>query len=343
MSVPSARRRAFVLCAAAACFLSIVSCGPGPRRPEPNNLFWPLPPDPPRIHYIESIYTEDDIGRVYNLKERLFGKEYVDTLGRPYGIYARRSKILVSDIGHRAVLIFDLVSKRLSFVSVEGMVLPSAAVQASDGTIYVVDAGAGKIRKFDSDGAYRTSWKLEFAKPVGIAINESLGRLYIADRGAHKIVVSDLNGNQLFSFGGRGVEEGKFNIPLDVALDAQGRVYVLDSGNFRVQRFTPDGVFLSKFGSVGDRPGMFANPKGIAIDSDGHVYVTDAAFCNLQIFDAEGHLLLYFGGLGPRPGEFHLPAGISIDEHDRVYIADQLNRRIEIFQYLKSAPTATRP
>ena len=337
------RRRA-LLSGAAVAFLFIIACGPGPRRPEPANLFWPLPPDPPRIHYLESIYSEDDIGRVYNLKEKLFGKDYVDSLVRPYGVSARGSKILVSDIGLRAVVVFDLKTKRISVLGGEGgLVLPSAAVEASDGSIYVVDAGGGRIVKYDPQGQYETSFRFDAARPVGMALNENLGRLYIVDRASRRVIVCSLDGKQLFSFGGRGVEDGKFNIPLDVALDRQGRVYVLDSGNFRVQIFTPEGAFLSKFGGVGDRPGFFANPKGIALDSDQHVYVTDAAFSNFQIFDADGHLRLFVGGLGSAPGEFHLPGGISIDEHDRIYVADQLNGRIEVFQYLKAAGPERKP
>jgi len=34
----------------------------------------------------------------------------------------------------------------------------------------------------------------------------------------------------------------------------------------------------------------------------------------------------------------HLPGGIAIDDQDLIYVADQLNRRIEVFQYLKDAP-----
>ncbi len=338
------QRRTLLSGATVAALLCILSCGPGPRRVEPTDLFWPYPPDPPRIHYIESIYKEDDIGRVYSLKEKLFGKDYVDRLVRPYGVSVRKSKILVADIGLRAVIVFNLVTKRISILGGEGgLILPSAAVEAADGSIYVVDAGGSRVVKYGADGKYETSFRMELAKPVGISINDELGRLYVVDRGAHQVVVCSLDGRKLFSFGGRGTTDGKFNIPLDIALDRQGRVYVLDSGNFRVQIFTPEGVFLSKFGGVGDRPGFFANPKGIALDSDGHVYVTDAAFSNFQIFDADGKLRLYLGDLGSVPAKFHLPAGIAIDENDLVYIADQLNGRIQVFQYLKVQEPEQKP
>ena len=318
-------------------FLGVIaSCGPAPRPPEPTNLLWPLPPDQPRIRFVQSIFTEDDIGRVYSMREKMFGKEYFDGMVRPYGVGVRKGKLYVADIVLRRILVFDLIAKRLFTIGQEGACnTPSAVTAGTDGTIYVADSGGGKVVVYSGTGTFRTSYPLPGSKPVGLTINEALGRLYVVDRAEHRVLVLSLDGKKLFEFGAKGVEDGKFNIPLDVAIDSQNVVYVLDSGNFRVQRFTADGNFLSKFGMVGDRPGMFANPKGIAIDSEDHLYVTDAAFNNFQIFDREGNILLFVGEMGSWPAAFQLPAGIAIDEIDRIYIADQLNARIQVFQYLK--------
>ncbi len=330
--------------AAALALMFLASCGPPPRSPEPDNLFWPLPPDPPKIKYIQSIYTEDDIGRVYSLKEKLFGKEYADNMARPYGVRTRHGNLLVSDIALRRVLIFDLVKKRLRVLGEEGaLVTPASAVADRSGTVYVADTGGARVAVYGPEGVYRTAFILKGSKPVAVALNEALGRLYAVDREGHRVVVLGLDGTRLFEFGERGSADGKFNIPLDITVGANGDVYVLDAGNFRVQIFTAEGRFLSKFGAVGDRPGMFANPKGIALDSEGHIYVTDAAFSNVQIFDPQGNVLLFIGQLGPQPGYFHLPAGIAIDENDRIYVADQLNGRIQVFQYLKTQESASKP
>ncbi len=317
--------------------LVLSACGQPARRPEPDNLFWPLPPEKPRIKYIQSIYSEDDIGYVYSLSQLLFGKAYIDSMARPYGVFAHSNKIYVADIGAMRVMVFDLSIKRLGVVGDEGAVqLPSGVASDSSGSMYVADAGQAKVAVYDAQGRYRTAFPLPAAKPVALALNEALGRLYVLDRKGHKVVVLNLSGELLFEFGGQGKENGQFHLPLGIALDRNGKVYVLDSGNFRVQMFDADGKFISKFGSIGDRSGFFANPKGIAVDSDGHIYVTDAAFANFQIFDQEGRVLLFVGRLGPYPGQLYLPAGISIDENDRIYIADQLNGRIQVFQYLRS-------
>lgn len=311
-------------------------CGPVPRPPEPDNLYWPLPPDPPRVKYLRSIYSEDDIGRVYSLKERLFGKDYFDQLARPYGVYARYGKIAVADIVLKRVLLFDLDEKKLIAIGEEGgMNTPSSAVFDREGTVYVADGRAGKVIVYDNSGRYRTAFSFKDGRPVAVALDEQLSRLYVADAAGHRVVAFSLDGKRLFEFGGHGKEEGRLHLPLDITVDRQGMIYVLDVRNFRVQIFDSTGRYVSSFGSVGDSPGFFANPKGIGTDSEGHIYVTDAAFSNFQIFDRSGSPLMFIGGLGPRPGEMHLPAGISIDENDRIYVADQLNARIQVFQYIR--------
>ena len=323
---------------AAFAFLLAVLSGCSPVRvTEPKNLFWPMPPEKPRIHYIQSIYSEDSIGHEYSIKELLFGKAYMDTMNRPYGVSARAGRVYVTDIMNMRVMIYDLnLKKYVPFAEDVPVRVPSVAIAKEDGTVFVADAAGSKIALYDASGTYRTSFLLADMKPVALAHNEHLGLLYVLDRIGHKVVVLDESGARRFEFGGRGREDGKFNIAIGIAVDRNGKVYVLDTGNFRVQIFDAQGKFLSKFGSVGDRPGFFSNPKGIAVDSEGHIYVTDAAFSNFQIFDPEGKILLVVGKTGSGPGQLYLPAGIFIDEQDRIYVADQLNRRISVFQFLKS-------
>jgi hypothetical protein len=85
-------------------FIALVlmsACGPAARRPEPDDLVWPLPPNPPKIKYIQSIYTEDDIGRAYSFMDS-FGKEY-GCARPPVRRYARRGRIYVTDLTMRGI------------------------------------------------------------------------------------------------------------------------------------------------------------------------------------------------------------------------------------------------
>lgn len=330
------RSRWHYLFAVSFALLLSAACGPPPRPPEPTDLIWPLPPEQPRIRYVQSIYTEDDIGKEYTFLERLFGKQYDDSISRPYGIFARGNTLFVTDLIKRNVLIFDFAAKRMSSLRDDAnLQAPAAVAMDADGNIYVADAGRDRIVVYDRDGNYHTAFRIEDSKPVALAINVRMGRLYVVDRKRHRVVALSLKGEELFSFGGQGRGNGKFNIPLGIALDGKDRVYVLDSGNFRVQQLDENGNFLSEFGGVGDRHGLFSNPKGIAVDTDGHIYVTDAAFNNFQIFSPKGEILLSVGRMGSAPGQLYLPGGIYIDENDRIYVADQFNARVQVFQYLK--------
>lgn len=333
---PSLFRQLATVTALLALLGALLSCAPAPRAPEPADLFWPLPPDPPKVHYLQSIYTEDDIGRTYSFWEKVFGKDYDDRLYRPYGVFARRGRLLVSDLISRRAAIFDLNRRIMKSAGAGGtMKTPAGIASDGSGTIYVADAGSDRVVVFSESGAFLSAMIIPGSKPVAVAVNEERGRIYVVDRKNHLVVALDRSGKELFRFGGPGKMKGQFNMPIDIALSSKGDVLVLDAGNFSVQRFDPDGRFIVRFGGVGDSPGRLSNAKGIALDSEDHVYVTDAAFNNFQIFDLEGHILLAVGTLGVTPGRFYLPAGISIDEQDRIYVADQLNGRIQVFQYLK--------
>ncbi|MHC4930025.1 MAG: hypothetical protein ACYTFU_10220 [Planctomycetota bacterium] len=39
---------------------------------------------------------------------------------------------------------------------------------------------------------------------------------------------------------------------------------------------------------------------------------------------------------GHGPGQFWLPAGIFIGANDRIYVADTFNKRIQVFEFLKT-------
>ena len=154
-------------------------------------------------------------------------------------------------------------------------------------------------------------------------------------------MVTDLDGQFLFSFGSKGDEKGAFNRPLSVAIEADGTIVVCDSFNARIQRFTPQGAFINLFGKRGDGAGEFAIIKGVAVDSAGHIYVTDGKENRVSIFSTTGENLLVFGGKYAQmstdviaAGGFLIPQGIYIDQNDRIYIVDQRNRRFQVFQFL---------
>jgi len=321
-----------------------LSCAP---KTEQVELFWPQPPDEPRIKWVGWIRGEKDVvgetGKEW-LMRSVVGEGTDVLLARPYSVFASKGRVYVADTGGSKIAVYDTVNKKAYYIGkkagIGGLSKPIGVVVDGEGNIYVTDSSQDRVIVYNQNGDYKYTLnkKGQFKQPTGIAINESLGRIYVVDTHRHNVTAMNKNGDMLFEFGKRGSNEGEFNYPNSIYVDRRGLVYVSDTLNFRVQIFDPDGKFIRQIGSIGDTPGRLARPKGVAVDSDGNTYIVDAAFNNVQIFDREGTLLLFFSSMGIGPGKLWLPSGIFIDEKDTIYIADQLNRRIDIFQYLRHFP-----
>jgi len=325
----------FVACMALSL---IIACAPAQQKPEVN-VVWPLPPDEPRVKFVDIFWSSLDLSKQAGVAEAIFGAEQVEGFTKPYGIAVdNMGRVYVTDAGR--VMVFDLLNKTFSFIGKDPGVgqlrVPLGIAAASDGRLFVTDVAADRVFVYQN-GRYSNALgeSGEFESPSGLCIDETRGLLYVVDSRKHVISVYSLTQNKLIrTIGSRGEEEGKFNFPTNIAVDPTGNIYVVDTGNFRVQVFDAEGNFKRAFGKLGDAPGTLARPKGIGLDSEGHIYIADAAFQNFQIFDQEGNILLFVGESGFGPGKFNLPAGLTIDKNDRIYVVDQVPGSFQIFQYL---------
>lgn len=312
------------------------------------NLAWPLPPEEPRIKFLRSFFSEDQIvpplPSMSLFRDELLGKPRQSgrQLKKPYAVHAdEMGRVFVADSGWGKVLVFDEKNKSFSVWGTEGKGIlskPLGITSDSQNNIYVTDSIKQRVVVYMPDGTFLRAMgrKGDLERPIGIAVDEQRNRVYVVDSKAHHIVVFNMAGKMLKKIGQRGDQAGQFNWPTNIALDANGKLYIVDSMNFRIQILKPDGSFDKAFGSHGDTRGQFVRAKGIAVDALGHIYVTDAAFNNFQVFNADGSLLLDVGSMGRKPGQFILPAGLFIDKSNRIYIADQYNFRIQVFQYLET-------
>lgn len=119
---------------------------------------------------------------------------------------------------------------------------PAGIAVDPSGNVYITDWYYHKVRKFDSNGKFITSWGSkgngdgEFNVPDGIAVSPA-GYILVADRLNNRIQAFDNNGNFLFKFGKKGSSSVEFQDPTGIAIDTSGNVYVADLGNKRVQKF----------------------------------------------------------------------------------------------------------
>jgi len=312
---------------------------------ERQELVWPLPPEQPRVRFVESFEKRGHYGAeagAERIKAALMGEDAKSRqrMAKPYSVTTDiKGRVYVSDTGLGIVWVFDPEQRKVRFIGDSGslrLATPSGLAVDDRERVFVSDARHDRVFVFDQQGELVMSigQKDELRQPAGLAIDRRTGRLYVADAGRHKIRVYDSRtGRFVFEFGERGSTPGTFNFPTHLFL-GHNRLYVTDTMNFRVQVFDLEGTYLTKVGEMGSSLGQLARPKGVAVDAEGNVYVVDAAFNNFQIFNDKAELLMFVGGVGTKDGQFWLPAGLHIDEHDRVYVVDQYNRRVQVFQYM---------
>lgn len=315
----------------------VIGCATVPKM----EYFLPPPPDRARLKFLYDLRNEADLypqGRIPILTTVwyfLTGREIQDfVLGQPQQVCAYDTRVYVTDVAQKNVMIFDFATKRVSSIGVEGV--PTGITVDDEGRLYIADGLRLLIKVYDRNGnfLYQFGGKFgggtdEFSGPQGMAVDRERGLLYVADRGNNRISVFDLQGSFLYNI----ESKGGFVWVQYIATDSQGKVYLSESFKRTVLVYDRMGKFLHTIGEPGDMVGSFARPKGIAVDSGGNIYVADAEFDIIQVFNPEGRVNFFWKGVPPVP--FSLPQGLYIDEQDRLYVVDTLRRRIQVYQYLK--------
>jgi sugar lactone lactonase YvrE len=313
-------------------------CGcAGPKKQDRPLVVYPEPPDRPRLQFLVSISSEEDLQEPGNaFRDYLLGPDLLrfSDIGRPYDVGASAGKIYLVDRKIKAVMAINLQSGKFDILGDmgEGQLRDPAGLWVdNEGRIYVADMLRRQVVIFGPDQRFERAvgGPDSFEKPVDVVTHE--GRLYVCDIKQHQILVLDLASEQLVDrVGTIGSDEGKLYKPTHIAIRDDGYLYVNDAFNFRVQKYSPDGAFAGTYGFHSDRIGGMVRSKGVAVDRQNHLYVADAAFERVQIFDDEARLLMFFGGPGIQPGDMYLPAGIHIDYANVDYFRKFADSRMDL-------------
>lgn len=299
------------------CVLILSGCAK--YEEEAPTIFYPKPPEQPRLQFLTSISSGEDLeAKRSAFDDFLLGPDLSFTdIGRPYDVSSSPGKIYILDRQYNKILIADLVTNSFSALNDSrlGVLRSPAGIWVTEDDVkYVADMERQQVVVFDADNNFVRAYgdKELFAKPVDVAVHEN--KIYVCDMLKHQIIVLDKDsGKMLTTVGKIGADEGQLYKPTHITIDNLGNIFVNDAFNFRVQQFDSNGKFVKIFGFHGDQIGAMARSKGLDTDREGHLYVADAAFENVQIFNDKGQLLLFFGGPGISPGNMYLPAGIHID------------------------------
>ena len=210
---------------------------------------------------------------------------------------------------------------------------PRAITAEPGGSVFVVDK-SGRIQRFNKEGEIETWWRMpETArgKPVGMTVHPD-GRIFVADTHYHRVMVFDRDGKTLGSFGHEGMGDGEFQLPTDVAVDAEGFIYVSEyNGNDRVTKWSPALQFVKSLADGPIEGKRVSRPAGIDIDAEQTLWIADA--CNHRIvrLSLDGEVLAVFGSFGSGAGELRYPYDITSAPDGTIMVCEYEGNRLQWF------------
>lgn len=333
-------------------FTGVVAGCVKPPPVDGKRYLWPASAKDAKIEYLGFYATDMDLrhGKYSWLEEVVLGKDPGRPLfGMPHAIDVRSGQLAVVDQGANRVILLN-VSEPGKIIIGEGtetepgLSLPTGVALTDANEVWVVDSGVGAVCRYAMQGRLLGAFgKGRLTRPTAIAISRSGDHVIVVDTADHRLAIFRKSGAFIGYLGGRGIEPGQFNFPVDADFGPDGELFVLDAMNARVQRFVQEGDsyrFAGEFGERGMAKGSFSMAKSLAVSSSGHIYVTDALANKVVVFDREGRFLITFGGRylsvdgKVAPGGFSMPRGIAADENDGIWVADSFNRIVHRFQYL---------
>jgi DNA-binding beta-propeller fold protein YncE len=219
---------------------------------------------------------------------------------------------------------------------------PHAVTIDPDGSYWLTDDQHHTVRKFTSDGRLllilgegdRPSPLQSgepFNRPTHVALCPQRGDIYVSDGyGNSRIHKFDPAGRYLFSWGEPGTERACFNVPHNVATDADGNVYVADRENHRIQVFDPQGRYLDQWNNLHRPCGLFfdCHCDLCYVGELGTELTINKDVPNIgnrvSILSKDGELVGRIGASfgGEEDGRFIAPHGVAVDSHGDVYVAE---------------------
>ena len=201
----------------------------------------------------DKIFVSDLMGGTVHIIDYEFNLvgtlEHADML-RPGGLCydAHANRILIADPPAHRVFVFLSTGEFVAQIGQSGHlsgILQSpiaTTVNPENGNIYVLDGMARKIKQYDSEFQFVSSFGEydqvpgSFAFPKGLALAVD-GTLFVGDAAFGNIQLFDHNGALLFYFGETGTGPGQFLMPRSLFIDQEQHLYVADPYNNRIQIF----------------------------------------------------------------------------------------------------------
>jgi DNA-binding beta-propeller fold protein YncE len=244
------------------------------------------------------------------------------------------------------------------FSGVSGASLWTQTHYALDGQGHFIglDAGSGMLSLFDQDGFLLARFGGlvrgggVIARAGAFAVAPDGQSAVVLDTSEMHVVRFDLTDPKIkpLVFAQPGKNQGQFQSPLSVAMDAAGRSYVLDGKQHRVQVFDAAGAFLFSFGRYerGKQPDELSEPIHVAVSPAGDAaYVYDYDTYEVKKFaldqtKKEGVHVNNTGGKGDGPAQFRSVVGLMADRLGLLYVLDDSRDDLQVIDFRGSNAVA---
>lgn len=303
---------------------------PAPTEEVIGPVFFPKPPDKPRLQFLKSFSGPEDVDvkRTSAFEKFIIGEdETTETIAKPYGLAIFDRKLYVCDTGKKMVEILDLENRTFDYLTKDIRLMdPRNIYIDDDATKYISDPTAGAVFVFDKNNNLSAILGRELKiKPRDVVVRDKL--CYVTDVNSNQVVVMDkATGKEVNRLGQKGLlkdpeaplalaelPQGQFLLISDLTTDQQGNIYVTDMSAARITKYDKTGIYDRTIGSWGIGVHQFVRPKGISIDKENRIWVVDTAPEVVKIYDSKGQLLLFFGLPGNKPGMMSMPAKVVVD------------------------------
>jgi DNA-binding beta-propeller fold protein YncE len=195
------------------------------------------------------------------------------------------------------------------------------------GFVYVADAMAGKVFRFDAAGG-----SLELSRPpeqagfypIDVAAQESF--VFVLDYAGNRLLRYDAKGSYLDVFISFGASGGR---PVSITAGAGGRMITTDPVGDTVALWTPLLELELSIGGFGRGAGSFSDPRKAVFLPRQEIVVVESGNRRLQLFSPSGRYLR----TAVPPGErgFVSPRYLAADDRGVVVVCDPEGRRLSLF------------
>jgi len=200
------------------------------------------------------------------------------------------------------------------------------AVGGIDSYLYIVDAGAQAVFKYDLINQI-----VEPVGEVGPQFAGEPGNIFVARD--HSFYIVDGVGKQVIQFNEQGdvvqvfKDPPNLSRPIDVVVDElTGNVLVADASYSHVVVFNKFGKSVKAIGRRGSGEGRFRAITAITIGFEG-LYVVDRLELPVQVVTMNGDFKYSFGE------SYHVfPTAIAVSQDQQVFVADQSDNTIRVYK-----------